>query len=750
MRTTTHLSSLLSLIILLGCVVATPADSQPLPGQIMVDPDNPQWLIRNGIGPMYMAGPGDPENFLFRGTRNADGTRDGDQDALIDKLIEFGGNAIYMQAVRSHGGDGDGTNNPFINDRASEGLSDIKLDQWETWFTRMDDNDIVIYLFLYDDGSTPYNRGSDIVEPDEEVFLEAMMNRFEGYRNLMWSIGEEYDEQYSEARMIDIARVMHIYDDHDHIISAHHADWSRTGVFQLSGEPHIDQWAMYIRDTVAVDNIHGDVVQAWDGAVAGGYGLAMIELWPNHGSGEILRHRNWACGMGGAHVLCTGMNIDTTPTEDLVACRIQVDFMESTDYNTMTPRDDLAFAGTEWVLGNPPNSYIAYAEPLSGNMGLQGMTEGWYDFTWVDTEDGTTIEQIGVRAESGDNAWPAPPGLGDEIAVWIRASAASDEDMDGVVFGDNCPDIPNADQADADADGDGDACDDCPMDPDNDVDADMVCGDVDNCPDTANSDQMDTDADGPGDACDVCPGDATDDALDMDGVCQDVDNCPEVVNPTQLDLDRDTLGDACDPCIFDPENDADGDGACERDDNCPVTANADQANGDADALGDACDNCPFDTNADQADLDGDGVGNACDLDIDGDGTDNADDCAPVDPGDPDPATEVTNVRHAKISDSLSTLSWDAVSSGLDFGEGGYVLLVGGIRDMWSVRNLNDACRRPPQVELTLDIPDVPPVGDGWYYLIVGANDCGLGAVGVSAGTSDVRAELIGLPPPACP
>jgi len=226
-------------------------------------------------------------------------------------------------------------------------------------------------------------------------------------------------------------------------------------------------------------------------------------------------------------------------------------------------------------------------------------------------------------------------------------------DIDGDGFGnpgyyastcplDNCPAVANLPQTDTDADGAGDACDGCPLDPANDVDADSVCGDLDNCPTTANLAQADYDLDGAGDACDSCTdkdGDGAGDPGYPVNTCS-TDNCPTLANPAQTDSDADGFGNACDNCPLDPANDVDADGVCGNLDNCPTIAN-DQTDVDGDGVGDACDSCPLDT-VNDVDLDGicgsvdncptaanpgqqnrdlDATGDACDpcTDPDGDG-----------------------------------------------------------------------------------------------------------------------------------
>ena len=159
-------------------------DPKALAGQIIVDPAHPAWLKRNGGGPVHLCGPGDPEGFLYRGTRRLDGTRDGDQEALIRKLIE-------------HGGDGRRDHNPFVDSDPAQGLDKRLLDQWQTWFDLMDRHGIAIVLFFYDDSASIW-RTADRVGPQEKAFVEGIVGRFRHHRNLIWVVAEARPQQETE------------------------------------------------------------------------------------------------------------------------------------------------------------------------------------------------------------------------------------------------------------------------------------------------------------------------------------------------------------------------------------------------------------------------------------------------------------------------------------------------------------------------------------------------------------------------
>jgi hypothetical protein len=152
--------------------------------------------------------------------------------------------------------------------------------------------------------------------------------------------------------------------------------------------------------------------------------------------------------------------------------------------------------------------------PLRGQRAWSGADNGGFDGTWGKSMINLTGlalpgQTIQLRWEMGtDGCGGAKGWYVDNVSVF---ACLSDTDNDGISDSrDNCPTVPNPDQADNDGDGVGDTCD-------SDDDNDGIDDSQDNCPLTANTNQSDFDRDGIGDACD------NDD--DGDGVLDGVDQC---------------------------------------------------------------------------------------------------------------------------------------------------------------------------------------------------------------------------------
>ncbi len=393
-------------------LLACSAFAAPRSGQVIVDPDNPSWLKYHDGGPYFLAGPGDPEGFLYRGRLNEDGTRKGDQRKLIRKLARSGANSIYLMAIRSHGGDGDSTENPFRGHRPENGLNRKVLRQWNKWFKRMDRHGITIFFIFYDDGTEPWRTG-DSVGPEERAFIRAMVDEFGHHRHLIWVVAEEYQERFSPLRVSRIAAEIKAADSRRHPVAVHKLNGLKFDEF--ANDPNLDQFAIQFHARDPEDQ-HNGMSLAFKEA-GGRYNLNMAEA-PDWGSGEIARKKAWAVAMGGAYVMAFEMDIATTPAQDLRDLGRLRRFMESTEFNTMEPRDELARDETLYLLANPGSSYIAYADRGDGPLGVADVHRGEYEFRWLDTVSGEKVSESRSLA-AGAHSFERPSTIGAEAALYL-------------------------------------------------------------------------------------------------------------------------------------------------------------------------------------------------------------------------------------------------------------------------------------------------------------------------------------------
>jgi hypothetical protein len=251
----------------------------------------------------------------------------------------------------------------------------------------------------------------------------------------------------------------------------------------------------------------------------------------------------------------------------------------------------------------------------------------------------------------------------------------------------------------------------------------------------------DADFDGCADAYDPNPGQTDPDQIDGDGIADVCDNCPFAANPVQEDADEDGVGDACDNCpaATNPQQgDADQDGRGDACDNCPFAANPVQEDADQDGVGDACDNCPAAANPQQGDADQDGRGDACD-------------CAPQNPGAwavPGPVAGLV-LSESLANPGILSLSWDPLSAQAgpavtyDLVRGSLLALrSGSFENVCLADDVPGAKFSGPQPE--------PPTDEGFWYMVRGANACGVGTYEPLPGQQGMRDTAIPAWPTSCP
>ncbi|NSW56595.1 MAG: serine hydrolase [Armatimonadetes bacterium] len=389
-------------------------DRDPMFDQVTTDPSRPGAIVRKHGQPLVLCGPGDPEDFLYRGALRPDGTRDGDQMQIIRKLAATGANCLYVQAIRSHGGDGDATQNPFIDHDPGKGLDERLLDQWEQWFAAADEADICMVLFIYDDSVRVWNTGDDVGQPENHL-LRTLAARFGKYRNVIWCVAEEYQEALRPERVRKIAAILKQADPNRHPVAVHKLDGLDFAEF--ADDPNIDQFSIQ-RNAQSPEELHEGLVKAWIEA-GGRYSLNMSEC-AGMGTGSSLRRWIWACAMAGVHVMVLQMDVAGTPPDDLYACGYLRRFLERSDFSSLAPHDELALGDTDWVLAAPGDRWLAFSSHAETGLGLRNVPAGRYSVDWMDCASGREFQQTGVSLAAGDIVFERPATIGPEAVVRVR------------------------------------------------------------------------------------------------------------------------------------------------------------------------------------------------------------------------------------------------------------------------------------------------------------------------------------------
>ena len=423
----------------------------PVSGQIMQDPFHPDKLVYNRddnhdgkADPFFLCGPGDPEGFLYRGKRNADGTRKGDQMQLIEKLNRYGGNSVYFIAVRTNGGDAwksardepatypDALQNPWVDQDPAKGLNLKMTAQWEKWFDEMDRDNIVIYFFIYDDAIDIAKEfgwaldESGNLDPREKAFITDLVNQFKHHKNLIWCTMEEGQELGDnwKQHISKIAEAIHDADEHHHIIASHQLPGN---IFFHKGDRYITQFAVQTEKnlTATTDSLHQWLLTiAQDSRDS--YCFVMSEDYtqgnvscPN-GDRDEIRQRNWASAMSGAYVMVLGMDIEHSPETWLHDCRILQNFFEETTFNGMYADDGLAYGQTSYVLADPGYDYILYSANSKHTLGIKNLTAGTYSLTWIDCISGEKKSSLQQKTKAGNRSWNKPAGFSNEVALYLH------------------------------------------------------------------------------------------------------------------------------------------------------------------------------------------------------------------------------------------------------------------------------------------------------------------------------------------
>lgn len=372
------------------------------------------------------AGLDDPENFL--------GTAFGDWEAKrgqIDLLSQMGINSIY---VITNNIDGDRKDTwPWVGDTPAEAKSNhdrfdvAKLQAWEDFFSYVQQKGIVLHLVLNDDSAwSGY---------DESLYFREMVARFGHHPGIIWNIGEEANEIYSNNEQISYANMVKEIDPYDHPVTVH-----RKSPWPFLGNQSFDLTSIQIGDgasgfsTARLADFNKIVLGHREQSAQQGHPIPiMIDETPRItevnpqvrekfrtqvlypiflGGGNFELHYRDAYGQGGLVTI-----EDLRPLiMDMVLLR---SLLESMPFVDMQPCNQLLSNPSNFCFGDRDSDYVIYYP--EGGPEYIDLTQDDVDFTaaWFNPQTGELIDSGLVQG--GELILFTPPGDGDWVLLLRKA-----------------------------------------------------------------------------------------------------------------------------------------------------------------------------------------------------------------------------------------------------------------------------------------------------------------------------------------
>lgn len=397
-------------------------------GRLQYEPGRHYLKFADG-GYWIKGGIDDPENLL--------GEALGDwpeKMEAIDYLREQGANSVYFITNNITPGDRNDTW-PWVGETSDEAKENsdrydvARLQAWETFFTYVQEQGIVLHFILADDSVW-----SDF---DHYLYYREMVARFAHHPGLIWNIGEEANEVYWDSEQIELAEFIKSIDAYGNPVTVHRKPpWPFIGeeVFDLTSIQPGDGAGDF--DNVLDTDLNEIVREHREASVEAGRAIPiMIDETPrvtriDEETRYIMRSAilypiflaggNYEMHYLDSYPSGEGLRIEEM-THMLREMRYARALVESVPYADMAPCNELlGETPGAYCLGEPGEVYVLYTA-LGAPMDVDlSAIEGTAWLQWYDPRTGTYSNAEAI--EGGGSVQVTPPN-GQDMAGVIHRTA---------------------------------------------------------------------------------------------------------------------------------------------------------------------------------------------------------------------------------------------------------------------------------------------------------------------------------------